>query len=107
MVHTDGGDLESEKSCKQRCHQKSFMELILAQPLQSQVWLCWVLGLRVCQSTGPGYKVACSFINSYTNKVVRAKGSWRERSYTSLTPWENSMELSFVSGVIIAAGLAS
>lgn len=66
-----------------------------------------VLWLRACQLTAPVYKVACSFIRSYTNKAVRAKGSWRERSYTSLTPWENSMELSFVSGVIIAAGLAS
>lgn len=36
MVHTNGGDLESEKSCKQRCNQKSFMELILAQPLMSR-----------------------------------------------------------------------
>lgn len=43
MAHTDGGDLESEKSCKQRCNQKS--ELILAQPLQSQGLI--VLSARV------------------------------------------------------------
>lgn len=107
MVHTDDGDFKSEKSWKQRCSQESFTELILVQPLMSQGLIVWVPGLRVCQSTGPVYKVACSFIKSYTNKAVRAKRSWRECSYTSLTPWENSMELSFVSGVIIAVGLAS